>query len=74
MIVEEGVETWVDPAKLQKGDVLSLGGVGLVVLEVDSESETEAVWVDLVTRGFEVPFCEIYLELDSRVLVRRKTS
>lgn len=68
------VETWIDPAKIQMGDTLSLGGVGLVVLEVYHDHKAETVWIELARPGVEDPFCEIYFELDSRVLVRRETA
>ena len=77
------VERWVDPVQIQRGDVLSVGGVGLVVLDMVYESDNKEVWLQLAAKteevrvelardGLEDPFCELYLELNSRVLVRRE--
>lgn len=70
------VERWVDPVQIQRGDVLSVGGVGLVVLDMEYESDNKEVWLQLAVKTEEVrvedPFCELYLELNSRVLVRRE--
>ena len=70
------VERWVDPVQIQRGDVLSVGGVGLVVLDMVYESDNKEVWLQLAVKTEEVrvedPFCELYLELNSRVLVRRE--
>lgn len=70
------VERWVDPVQIHRGDVLSVGGVGLVVLDMVYESDNKEVWLQLAVKTEEVrvedPFCELYLELNSRVLVRRE--